>query len=137
MLKLDKAPDDELRGRIEARPGLYMPLDEVKDQPVFLIRQVIAAGRGDGLVIDRQSQDGRRHQLRRAHRHTSVVAQMLEANPELTPQQVKLILVQTARRLPNVEVDKQGWSALEPQSAVQRALELRQKPKVDATKLWL
>jgi hypothetical protein len=39
--------------------------------------------------------------------------------------------------LPNVEVDKQGWSALEPQSAVQRALELRQKPKVDATKLWL
>ncbi len=68
---------------------------------------------------------------------TSVVAQMLEANPELTPQQVKLILVQTARRLPNVEVDKQGWSALEPQSAVQRALELRQKPKVDATKLWL
>ena len=58
---------------------------------------------------------------------TSVVAQMLEANPDLTPLEVKRILVQTARRLPHVEVDRQGWGAMNPRAAVAKALELRAK----------
>jgi serine protease AprX len=52
---------------------------------------------------------------------SSVVAQMLEANPRLTPQQVKRILIDTAIRLPEVPVDKQGWGAIIPARAVERA----------------
>ena len=54
---------------------------------------------------------------------TSVVAQMLEANPRLKPSDVKRILLQTAKRLPNLEVDRQGWGAVQPKAAVARALE--------------
>jgi serine protease AprX len=50
---------------------------------------------------------------------------MLEANPMLTPQQVKRILLQTAVRLPNLEVDRQGWGAIQPKAAVDRALAVR------------
>jgi serine protease AprX len=53
---------------------------------------------------------------------TSVVAQMLEANPALTPAEVKRILIQTAHRVPNVDVDRQGFGALQPAAAVERAL---------------
>ncbi|HEY3451970.1 MAG TPA: S8 family serine peptidase, partial [Myxococcales bacterium] len=66
---------------------------------------------------------------------SSVVAQMLEANSELTPQQVKMILVRTARRLPGVEVDKQGWGAVQPAQAVQMAIDTRQRRRVDDTEL--
>lgn len=134
LSKLDKAPDERLRELIAERPGVYKPLDEVKDQPIYLLRQVIAAGLRDGLVIDKHYKmvDGTSFA---APIVTSVVAQMLEANPELTPQQVKHILVTTARRLPNVEVDKQGWGAIQPRQAVQKALEMRQKPRVDETEL--
>jgi serine protease AprX len=56
---------------------------------------------------------------------TSVVAQMLEANPALKPAEVKRILIQTAQRLPNLEVDRQGWGAVNPRAAVDRAIALR------------
>ena len=55
----------------------------------------------------------------------SVVAQMLEANPRLTPQRVKRILMDTAIRLENVAVERQGWGSIIPGRAVTRALELR------------
>ena len=42
----------------------------------------------------------------------SVAAQMLEANPALTPHEVKSILMRTARRLPHVPVDQQGWGVV-------------------------
>jgi serine protease AprX len=50
---------------------------------------------------------------------------MLEANPELTPQQVKRILIETAERLPAIEVDRQGWGVVSPRRAVEFALALR------------
>jgi serine protease AprX len=55
----------------------------------------------------------------------SIIACMFEANPHLTPQQVKRILIDTAERLPRIEVDRQGWGVVAPRRAVERALALR------------
>ena len=38
---------------------------------------------------------------------SSIVACMLEANPKLTPQQVKRILIDTAERVAGIEVERQ------------------------------
>jgi serine protease AprX len=53
---------------------------------------------------------------------SSVVAQMLEANPLLTPQRVKQILLKTASPLDRVERLRQGHGALNARRAVERAL---------------
>ena len=53
---------------------------------------------------------------------SSVVAQMLEANPKLTPSEVKRILIRTAKRVPDIAVDRQGWGAVQPKAAVEAAL---------------
>ena len=53
---------------------------------------------------------------------SSVVAQMLEANPQLTPSELKKILISTAERLPHYEVDRQGWGVIDPRKAVELAL---------------
>lgn len=48
----------------------------------------------------------------------SVIAQMLEANPRLTPRQIRAILTETAMRLPNVPPEKQGSGVLNAAAAV-------------------
>jgi serine protease AprX len=55
----------------------------------------------------------------------SIAAQMLEANPYLTPVQIKRALIDCARRIPNVPVDRQGWGVVDAHQAVLRALEAR------------
>jgi serine protease AprX len=124
LRKLAKARDEELSQIISENPGVLASLDEAKERPPYLIRQIIAAGLRDGLVIDQHYKmvDGTSFA---APIVTSVVAQMLEANPELKPAEVKRILIQTARRIPNMEVDRQGWGAVQPAAAVARAIELR------------
>lgn len=54
-----------------------------------------------------------------------VIAQMLEANPDLTPGQVKEILVQTASPLDAVPSEMQGAGVVEPEAALRMALDLR------------
>ncbi|MFN7131878.1 MAG: S8 family serine peptidase [Myxococcales bacterium] len=122
--RLAQAPDSELNAIVAENPGVLSSLDEAKERAPYLIRQIVATGLRDGLVINEHYKmvDGTSFA---APIVTSVVAQMLEANPSLTPQQVKRILIQTARRLPNVEVDRQGWGAIQPRLAVEKALELR------------
>lgn len=124
LARLHEAPDDKLKAIIEQNPGVFAPLDEAKDRPAYHVRNIIAAGLRDGLVIDRHYKmvDGTSFA---APIVTSVVAQMLEANPSLTPQQVKRILIQTARRLPTIEFDRQGWGAIQPKAAVERAIAVK------------
>jgi len=52
---------------------------------------------------------------------TSVVAQMLEANPRLTPAAVKNILVSTADRIAHAPVLRQGYGVVDAQHAVSLA----------------
>lgn len=124
LAKLAGTPDDQLKAVIEANPQVFPDLDEAKDRPAYHIRNIISVALRDGLVIDQHYKmvDGTSFA---APIVTSVVAQMLEANPHLTPQQVKRILLQTAMRLPNLEVDRQGWGAIQPKTAVERALAVK------------
>lgn len=52
----------------------------------------------------------------------SVVAQMLSANPALTPERVKALLIATARPLPGVPDFQQGFGVVVPGQAVAAAL---------------
>src|SRR6185503_2585105 len=63
---------------------------------------------------------------------TSIVAQMLEANPALSPGEVKRILMLTAQRVPGIELERQGWGEVKPEAAVKAALQARCAP--DATR---
>lgn len=52
---------------------------------------------------------------------SSVIAQMLEINPSLTPMQVRNILVSTATRLPDVATEQQGAGIVNPTQAIKMA----------------
>jgi serine protease AprX len=53
---------------------------------------------------------------------SSIIAQMLEANPRLTPQQIRAILADTARPLTGVPVEKQGAGVVDAAEAVLAAV---------------
>ncbi len=122
--KLDAAPDDELHALIEANLGVDKDLDEARDLPVPLLRQLITIKLREGNVIIEHYKyvDGTSFASPIV---ASIIACMLEANPALTPQQVKRILIETAERLPSIEVDRQGWGVVTPRRAVELALALR------------
>jgi serine protease AprX len=52
---------------------------------------------------------------------SSVVAQMLEANPRLTPAAVKQILISTAKRIAGAPLLRQGYGVLDARRAVEEA----------------
>jgi serine protease AprX len=120
--KLDKSSDDELHDIIRENIGVDGELDAALDRPVHSIRQIITLKIRRESVITKNYKyvDGTSFA---APIVSSVVAQMLEANPNLTPQQVKRILISTAERLPHYEVDRQGWGVIDPRRAVEKALE--------------
>lgn len=53
---------------------------------------------------------------------SSVIAQMLEANPRLAPERVKELLIATAMRLPHEPHERQGFGVVTPGRAVAAAL---------------
>lgn len=53
----------------------------------------------------------------------SVIAQMLEINPGLAPAQIRKILFSTARRLPGLPAEQQGYGVIHPGKAVVRTLQ--------------
>ena len=86
-----------------------------------LLRQLITIKLHEGNVINQHYKfvDGTSFA---APIVSSIVACMLEANPKLTPQQVKRILIETAERVAGVEVERQGWGVVVPRKAVEMAL---------------
>ena len=60
---------------------------------------------------------------------SSVIAQMLEALPELTPGQVKNILTETAEPLKEIPKEQQGFGVPNPRAAIERALRQRHSGK--------
>jgi serine protease AprX len=122
--QLDSAEDDKLRGILLAHQGVDRDLDEARDLPVPLLRQLITIKLREGNVINQHYKfvDGTSFA---APIVASIVACMLEANPRLTPQQVKRILIETAERVPGVEVERQGWGVVVPRRALESALRLR------------
>jgi len=117
---LDEAGDDDLHDIIRRNEGIDGELDAALDRPVHSIRQIIMLKMRRENVITKHYKyvDGTSFS---APIVSSVVAQMLEANPRLTPQEVKRILITTAERLPHYEVDRQGWGVVEARRAVETA----------------
>jgi serine protease AprX len=118
---LDKASDDELLDLIKSNEGVIVELDAALDRPVHSLRQIIALRRRQENVITKHYKyvDGTSFA---APIVSSIIAQMLEANPYLTAQQVKRVLICTAERLPHYEVDRQGWGVVDPRKAVEMAV---------------
>src|SRR5436309_6938999 len=52
---------------------------------------------------------------------TSIVAQMIEANPKLTPAGIKNILISTAHRIAHASVLRQGYGVVDAREAVSLA----------------
>ena len=120
--RLDAARDEELDAILEVHAGIDAALDAARHLAPPLLRQLVEARLRDNNVISG------------AYKHvdgtsfaapivSSLAAQMLEAAPALRPHELKSILVRTARRLPRVPVDRQGWGVVEPAAAVAAALE--------------
>jgi len=121
--KLNGAADADLRALIESHAGLDQDMDETSSLPIPLVRQLITIKLREGNVINQHYKyvDGTSFA---APIVSSIVACMLEANPRLTPQQIKRILIDTAERVPEVEVDRQGWGVVSARRAVELALAL-------------
>jgi serine protease AprX len=119
--ELDSAIDDDLRTIISSHPGVDKDFDEARDLPLPLLRQLITIKLREGNVISPHYKyvDGTSFASPIV---ASVAACMLEANPALNPQQVKRILIDTAERVPGVEVERQGWGVVVPRRAVEMAL---------------
>ena len=119
--ELDAAADYDLRDIILSHSGVDKDFDEARDLPTPLLRQLITIKLREGNVISQHYKyvDGTSFASPIV---ASIAACMLEANPGLTPQQVKRILIDTAERVPGVEVERQGWGVVVPRRAVEIAL---------------
>lgn len=117
---LERAKPSDLRALIEAHAGVDPALDAVAHLDPLIIRQGVEARLRDDHVIS----DHYKHVDGTSFASpivASVAAQMIEANPALTPQAIRTILIRTARRLPHVPVDRQGWGVISPSTAVEEA----------------
>jgi serine protease AprX len=118
--RLASARDPELGAIVARERGTDPDIDAAAHLEPPLLRQLVAAKVRDNNVISG------------AYKHvdgtsfaapivSSLAAQMLEANPSLRPQELKRLIVRTARRLPHVEIDRQGWGVVDPRAAVDAA----------------
>jgi serine protease AprX len=119
--QLDNAADDELREIILAHPAVDKDIYAARELSVSLLRQLITIKLREGNVINEHYKfvDGTSFA---APIVSSILACILEANPKLTPQQAKRILIDSAERVDGVEVDRQGWGVVVPRKAVAMAL---------------
>jgi serine protease AprX len=115
--ELDSSTDDALREIIRRHKGVDQALDETCDLPIPMLRQLISIKLQEGNVINQHYKfvDGTSFA---APIVSSIIACMLQANPALTPQQVKKILIDSAERVAGVEVDRQGWGVVVARKAV-------------------
>jgi serine protease AprX len=126
LSRLASTPDAALRATIASAPGVDRDLDAALGLEPPLVRHVVEAKLRDNNVISG------------AYKHVdgtsfaapivaSIAAQMMEANPRLSPQEAKLILIRTAGRLPHVSADRQGWGVVDAARAVAEALSAKRE----------
>ncbi|HEY0727453.1 MAG TPA: S8 family serine peptidase [Pyrinomonadaceae bacterium] len=122
--ELDAAEDDQLKTILLKHAGIDKQLDEARELTVPLLRQLITIKLREGNVINQHYKfvDGTSFASPIV---ASIAACMLQANPKLTPQQIKRILIDTAERVPEIEVERQGWGVVVPRKAVEVALRWR------------
>lgn len=126
LSQLEDARDDDLRDILINHRGVDEDLDQAIDLAPYLIRHIVWIKIRDNNVISGNYKhvDGTSFA---APIVSSIAAQMLEAVPDLKPYEVKKALINTAVRLPQVEVDRQGWGIAQPRAAIAAAVEIRSK----------
>jgi len=118
--QLASAGDAELRELLSGAETIDPDLAAAGALETPLIRQLVAAKIRDNNVISG------------AYKHvdgtsfaapivSSLAAQVLEASPALAPRELKSLLIRTARRLPHVDVDRQGWGVVDARAALEEA----------------
>lgn len=119
--QLNGLPDEELLAALDEHAGIDKDLDEARSLRIPLLRQLITIKLREGNVISQHYKyvDGTSFA---APIVSSIIACMLEANPRLTPAQIKRILIDTAERVPEIEVDRQGWGVVSARRAVEGSL---------------
>ncbi len=124
LSRLAGTRDADLAGVLAVSAGIDPDLDAARGLNVAQLRELITLKLRDNNVISG------------AYKHvdgtsfaapivSAVAAQMLEANPYLGPLDIKRLLIDTARRIPHVEVDRQGWGVVDPERAVRAALQAK------------
>jgi serine protease AprX len=129
LATLAGAKDGELKAVIEAHQGVDGDLDAALSLEPPLVRQLVAAKMKGNNVISGSYKhvDGTSFA---APIVSSIAAQMIEANPALVPQDIKRLLIDAARRIPGVSVDRQGWGVVDAEKAVLAAVETRGRSPV-------
>ncbi|HMV86659.1 MAG TPA: S8 family serine peptidase [Blastocatellia bacterium] len=124
LARLKVTPNDRLHAMLAECAGVSAKLDAACEQSPEQLRQLVENKIAGENIISHSYKhvDGTSFA---APIVSSIIAQMLEANPSLSPQQVKRILIDTAIRLNEVPIDQQGWGVVIPGKAVERALEWR------------
>jgi len=122
--QLDEADDGEVRAIIEDHSGVDKDLYEARSLRAHLLRQLITIKLREGNVINQHYKyvDGTSFA---APIVSSIIAGMLEANPALNPQQIKRALIDTAERVPGIEVERQGWGVVSARRALERVTTLK------------
>jgi serine protease AprX len=123
---LSGTPDALLHSVIAANPSIDEDLDAALGLDSYLIRHLVEIKLKDHAVISGSYKhvDGTSFSSPIV---ASIAAQMIEANPKLTPHDIKSILVKTSTRLPHVPVDRQGWGVVNPKKAVLWAIRAAKK----------
>jgi serine protease AprX len=121
---LFEADDHTLRHRLETEFARARFNKEMVHQPIDVIRRQVRGRMNEDKLIHRHYQhvDGTSMSTPFV---SGVVAQMLQANPRLTPKQVRQILRETAQPLIGVPAEQQGAGALRAGAALARALRHR------------
>jgi serine protease AprX len=128
LLRLDDAPDERLHTLLAEGAGIDPDLDAAREKDVAGLRSLVKdkVRQANLITADYKHVDGSSFA---APIVASVAARMLEANPALRPQEIKRLLVGTARRLGGIDVDRQGWGAVDADRAVGAALASRRRPQ--------
>lgn len=131
LSKLEHARDSELRDIIKQNPGVDEDLDQATELAAYLLRNLVWIKIRDNNVISGNYKhvDGTSFA---APIVSSIAAQMFEAVPNLKPHEVKYALIKTAVRLPQVDVDRQGWGMVNPRAAIAYAMQMHGVARQDS-----
>lgn len=121
LWKIERASDEQLRRILRTKEARARISTETMSRPLSEIRLIVRQRMNDEKFIHPHYQhvDGTSFS---APITSSVVAQMLEANPGLTPEQVKHILIDTAEPLDDVPLERQGAGLVNAGAAVEVAI---------------
>ncbi len=123
LWKLESLPDEELARQLNTAYAQKRFSKRTLGQPLPEIRAVIR----ERIVQQKYIHPHYQHvdgTSMAAPLVTAIAAQMLEANPALTPTQVKALLTATAEPLPDIPAEKQGHGLVNGARAVAAVLRL-------------